>query len=221
MDQINKNNYSIDYFHNSKIIGEMPPLPIPGSWQKFHRANLIKCSLEQTVGSGYICEFGVLKGRTLNQIADFFKNKDVHGFDSFKGLPEPWHMTDDRVFPKGQMSLGGNLPEVLPNVKLVVGWYDKTLPGWIDENSDVVKFIHIDCDLCSSTETVLTLLNNQIVPGTIIHFDDFYCWGNPEEFTKWQDGEYLALQHWIEKFDRTFEILHRNNYFQCAIRIIK
>ena len=55
----------------------MPPLPIPGSWQKFHRANLIKCSLEQTVGSGYVCEFGVLTGRTLNQIAGFFKNEDV------------------------------------------------------------------------------------------------------------------------------------------------
>ena len=221
MHNINKNNYSIDRFHNSNIIGEMPILPMKGSWQKKSRSDLITHSIRQSLITGSICEFGVLKGKTLNQIADFFKEDIVFGFDSFEGLPEAWHLTDDRVFPKGQMSLGGNMPEVLENVKLVKGWYNETLPGWIRDNPEPIKFIHIDCDLYSSTKTILTLLNSQIVQGTILHFDDFYCWGNPEEFTKWKDGEYLALQEWITTFEREFEIIHRNNYFQCAIRIIK
>ena len=218
---IGKSNFSIEKFHNFPAIGQEAHPPLSGAWQKYERAFLLSQSFSQCTVDGDICEFGVLKGRTLSQIAHHFTLQTVYGFDSFEGLPEAWHLTSDRVFPKGQMNLGGNLPSVPSNAVLVKGWYDESLPKWLESNQNKISFIHIDCDLYSSTLTVLNLLNSQIVPGTVIHFDDFYCWGEPEIFTKWEDGEYKALKEWTEINDREFEPLHRNNYFQCAIRITK
>jgi len=113
------------------------------------------------------------------------------------------------------------LPTVAPNVQLVQGWFNQTIPQWQITNTGPVKFIHIDCDLYSSTKTVLDCLNSQIVPGTVIAFDEFYYWAKPSEYANWSEHEYRALGEWIKERGRAFEILARNNYFQCAIRITK
>lgn len=121
---------------------------------------------------------------------------------------------------QGHFAMQG-LPSVAANVRLVKGWFDATIPQWQVEHNGTVKFIHIDCDLYSSTKTVLKELNKQIVPGTVIVFDEFYYWARPTEYTNWSEHEYRALGEWITEYDRAFEILARNNYFQCAIRVVR
>ena len=37
-----------------------------------------------------VAEFGVFHGNTANMIARYLPNQTVHGFDSFRGLPEDW-----------------------------------------------------------------------------------------------------------------------------------
>lgn len=215
-------DFSIEKFISSTIKGSVPEtIPPRNAWMKAERANLINESLKESKISGLICEFGVLKGRTITQIAKFFSEEPVYGFDSFEGLPEEWRMRDDFSFSKGSMSVNGYLPVVPANVELIKGWYNESLPAWVKNHNDPIKFIHVDCDLYSSTIEILKILNDQIIQGTIIHFDDFYSWSDPEEFTHWADGEYKALKEWAIDYNREFEILHRNRYFQCAIRILK
>jgi hypothetical protein len=230
MTTINKTNFSISKFHDFPVLfNNLQPMGTffdleSSAWRKNERSFLLAQSLNSCTIDGVVCEFGVGKGITITQIANHFNTEVVYGFDSFIGLPEDWIISDSLSLPKdGGSPLTGILPEVPNNTSLVKGWYNETLPVWLNENQSNIKFLHLDSDLYSSTLTVLNLCNSLIVPGTVIQFDEFYPWGDDmsDMFTKWQEWEYKALKEWTETNDREFEPLHRNNYFQCAIKITK
>lgn len=46
---------------------------------------------------GFICELGVYRGHSLNELARRNPSEKVYGFDTFEGLPEFWR----EGFPKG------------------------------------------------------------------------------------------------------------------------
>lgn len=138
------------------------------------------------LSQGMILEFGVASGRTLNHFGRLFPNKTVYGFDGFEGLPETW----DWRFRAGHFQQ--QLPRVRDNCELVVGWFDKTLPSFVKEHTGSVAFLHIDCDLYSSTCTVLNLLKKHIRPGTIIVFDEYF------NFPGWEQDEHRAWQEFVK-----------------------
>lgn len=210
---IHKENYSIDVFHNATVLGQHVS-------RKKQRHMLLARAMESSRITGTVCEFGVHQAQTLVRISSFFESETVFGFDSFQGLPETWHLTSAGDTNEAGYFAVDQLPTVAPNVKLVQGWFNESIPVWQQQHPGPVKFIHIDCDLYSSTKTVLTLLNNQIVPGTVIVFDEMYNWARPPHYDLWHEGEYKALKEWLEEFDRTFKVLFRNNYFQCAIKVL-
>lgn len=229
MKTINKTNFSINEFHGFPVLFDTTQPSVfwdnldYKEWRKNERAFLLAQTLNSCTIDGVACEFGVSKGTTISQIANHFNTEVVYGFDSFEGLPEDWPLNNYFSVPQGRLSLGGSLPDVPNNTSLVKGWYNETLPEWLKNNQKNIKFLHLDSDLYSSTLTVLNLCNSLIVPGTVIQFDEFYPWGEDllDIFTKWEEWEYKALKEWTENNDREFEPLHRNNYFQCAIRITK
>ena len=96
-------------------------------------------------------EFCVFKGGTANLISDYVNV--IYGFDSFEGLPENWDGVKDKGFFKVD-----NLPKVNKNVKLIKGWFNDTLDDFLKEHPEDFQFIHIDCDLYSSTKYVFNKL---------------------------------------------------------------
>lgn len=211
---INKTNLSIEQFIQTPITNK-------GKGAVEDRMNHLTYVLSKVSNLGSFLEFGVYAGATINLIADMFSNETIWGFDSFEGLPEDWVTTDNKlIMPKGHFSVT-NLPEVRNNVRLIKGWFDQSLPMWLENNTNNISFLHIDCDLYSSTKTVLNLLNPYIVRGTIISFDELYHFGNPKKYTKWEQGEFKALKEWVEAFDRSFEIISRNRHMQSSIRVLK
>jgi hypothetical protein len=62
----------------------------------------------------------------------------------------------------------GKLPRVPSNVRLHPGWFDRSLPEWLKQNEGPVAFMHMDCDLYSSTKTIFDLLAARLQPGTIV-----------------------------------------------------
>ena len=112
-------------------------------------------------------EFGVFSGNTINYISKFTNDK-VYGFDSFEGLPEKWR----DGFDKGAFNRDGNLPEVNSNVGLVKGWFNETLPYFIQTHNKKISFIHIDVDLYSSTKYIFHVLKDYIDIDCIIVFDE-------------------------------------------------
>ena len=112
-------------------------------------------------------EFGVASGNTINYISNFTDEK-VYGFDSFEGLPEKWR----DGFEKGAFSRDGELPHVNDNVELVKGWFNETLPNFIQNHNKKVSFIHMDADLYSSTKCIFDNLKDFLDNDCIIVFDE-------------------------------------------------
>jgi len=139
---------------------------------------------------GLYLEFGVYKGNSINYVADRIDGNKIYGFDCFEGLPEDW-------LPgckKTTLDVQGELPKVRSNVELVKGLFDETLPGFVEEHKgEKCSFIHIDCDLYSSTKYVLTTLKEHIGKGTVICFDEFVG------HIGWRDDEYKAFMEFIEE----------------------
>jgi len=144
---------------------------------------------------GLVLEFGVRFGRSIRQIASLVDGP-VHGFDSFEGLPEAWHHE-----PQGSYSTRGVLPQVPPQVSLHAGWFEHTLPNFLQQQPGPARFINIDCDLYSSTRTVLDLLAERIVPGTVIVFDEYI--GNAH----WRDDEFKAFQEAVARHGWAYDYL--------------
>lgn len=148
---------------------------------------VLERAIESACIDGLVLEFGVYFGRSLGMIAAS-QPGTVHGFDSFQGLPEAWKATE----PAGSYSTGGRLPAVPGNVQLHVGWFEDTLPRFLQIHPGPVRLLHIDCDLYSSTRTVLEGLQDRIVPGSVLVFDDLLGYPGFEEHELRAFEEFLA-----------------------------
>ena len=175
-----------------------------------HSSHVINYCMDRLEMEGEILEFGVYQGKSINIIAKQTERK-VHGFDSFRGLPEQWGTA-----PKGTYDTEGKLPEVADNVELHVGLFDETLPDFVANNPGPIALLHIDCDLYSSTSTVFTALRDKIVPGTKIIFDEYF------NYPGWQNHEYKAFQEFIEATGLKYEyIAYTDKGFSAAVTILE
>ena len=138
---------------------------------------------------GLVAEFGVYSGSTIRALASLFgQQQKIFGFDSFEGLPENWQ----GLSGKGAFSANKVLPEVPSNVALIVGWFEETLPRWVKEHEgETFRFIHIDCDIYSSTRTIFDRCKKLIGPGTVIQFDEYF------NYPYWEQHEHRAFQEFI------------------------
>jgi predicted O-methyltransferase YrrM len=171
----------------------------------------LKTALDAVSIAGQYLEFGVFSGTTINFIADQLGSEHVvHGFDSFEGLPEQWG-----ALAEGTFNVDGNFPKVRENVALHAGWFDQTLAPFVKDNPQPVAFLHADADLYSSTKTILQGLGDQIVPGTIIVFDEFI------NYPYWREHEYKAFLEFIEQSGHNFEYLaYTDRGYSVAVKII-
>lgn len=167
----------------------------------------------ELVQTGLVLEFGVATGRTLNHFARCLPEKTVHGFDSFEGLPEDWTSR----MPKGFFARK-ELPRVRKNCRLHVGWFDNTLPTFIehsDSGKNPIALLHVDCDLYSSTVTILENLKTQLVKGTVIVFDEYM------NYPGWQQDEFRAWQEFVANNNITYEYIGRvSRHQKVAVRVL-
>jgi hypothetical protein len=215
---INSNNYTIDCFHDAIVA------KTTRTTKKARRYQHLLQALRSAVLPGHVMEFGVWQGRTISRIGTHFSQQKVWGFDSFVGLPEPWFTKSTQEgpsHPTGKFSLGGEELVSLPNVELVAGWFNDTIPEWLEQNPGDICFLHIDSDLYSSALTVLALLNDRIVPGTVIVFDEMYPWADYEKYDLWAQGEFKALGEWLANHNREFVPLFRSQHQQCSLKVTK
>ena len=164
--------------------------------------------------SGMALEFGVYRGETLERIARARDDKQVYGFDSFQGLPEFW-LPDHQAGRFGPDDPAGvrGVPEI-PGAELVVGWFDETVPGFMAEHPGPVAFLHVDCDLYSSTKTVLEHAGPRLQPGSIVVFDEYF------NYPGWQGHEFRAWQEYVAATGTQFSYLaYTEDAISVACRI--
>jgi hypothetical protein len=130
-------------------------------------------------------EFGVYRGRTLRWWSEHLSAPGAHlvGFDSFRGLPERWRGDA----PQGTFEVQAPPRIDDPRVSFVVGWFKDTLAGWRPPEHDQLV-VNVDCDLYSSTASVLGWLDPYLRPGTLVYFDDLID----------REDELRAFREWTE-----------------------
>lgn len=157
--------------------------------------DLLSHSLSCAKREGLVLEFGVRHGHSIRHIAGRV-NGPLYGFDSFTGLPSSWGNE-----PKGVYSTEGELPDVPENVTLVPGWFQDTLPSFLNEHPDPVRFCNIDCDIYSSTATVLEHIAPRMQSGSVLVFDEYIV--NPT----WRDDEFKAFQEAAHQHGWTYRYI--------------
>jgi hypothetical protein len=170
---------------------------------------LIDYSLQAVGIEGHYLEFGVFTGGTIRYMARRIGRRTIHGFDSFEGLPEAWSGFNlgGKAFDRK-----GRLPRVPDNVVLHRGYFDASLPKWLDEHQGSIAFMHLDCDLYSSTKTILKLTAPRLVPGSVILFDEYF------NFPNWEQHEFKAFQEFVAQHRVKYTYLAFARQ-QAAVRI--
>ena len=169
--------------------------------------------------TGLVLEFGTATGRTLNQFAHWLPNKTVYGFDGWQGLPEKFN-----DLPAGHFAQ--KLPDVPLNCQLVQGWFgarpaqDKssiaefTAQTFANEHKEPIALLHLDADLYSSTKTVLDAFADQIVPGTVILFNEYW------NHATWKKHEFKAWQEHVAKHNVKYEYIgYASDHQEVAVKI--
>ncbi|MDR2875637.1 MAG: tetratricopeptide repeat protein [Methylobacillus sp.] len=181
-----------------------PMPPLTGSMMETFRL-----AFDAAPQQGLVLEFGVRFGNTIRQLARLTAQK-IYGFDSFEGLPEVWHHE-----PKGSYTTRGEMPDVPPNVTLIPGWFEQTLPEFLATHPEPVRLVNVDCDIYSSTKTVLDALAPRIVAGSVLIFDEYL--GNEH----WREDEFKAFQETIARHGWKYEYLCFSVYTkQVAVRVV-
>ena len=146
-------------------------------------------------------EFGVRSGKSARALLELLPpgRGQIHLFDSFEGLPEEW----DRGEGVGVSQAGHfacEVPEFSDSRAHVhKGWFDDTLQPFKDKNQYLIfDLMHVDCDLYSSTKTVLDVFRTATTAGTVLIFDDIAGYPN------WREGQWKAWQEWIGDMPHTW-----------------
>jgi len=195
--------------------------PRIGAWD-YHKTYHTACVAKVNV-YGLWLEFGVYRGRSINTIAKQIAHP-IYGFDSFEGLPEHW----DHYNPKGVFSLAGHIPagaicgsnddnpgmyDSSPtittepweeNVILIKGWFNETLPFFLNDHKEKVAFVHIDSDIYSAANTIITSLEEggRFQNGTLLLFDEI-C-----DYTHYREHEIKAFAEFLLRTNYDYECLY-------------
>lgn len=131
---------------------------------------------------GAFVECGVGNGRTLTILAYFAQKqyRELYGFDSFMGFPEPSNEDNSKRNPqKGEWghitpkdifaSLTNSGLTMKPS--LLEGFFENTIPKF-KASQTPIAFLHIDADLYQSYRDCFELIP-LVVSGGIILFDEY------------------------------------------------
>jgi hypothetical protein len=162
---------------------------------------------------GHYLEFGVYFGKSYfiwHKLLEVFTptatHKKVIGFDTFEGFPRltPEDGKNDSAVQKepGGWSAAGfhaeflellelhNQDAVLPAGRgmIVKGDVCKTLPQWLDQNSEArFCLCNLDMDLYEPTSVILDSCWDRIVTGGVVIFDEYATSKWPGETKAWDD----------------------------------
>jgi hypothetical protein len=181
-------------------------------------ADVLKYGVEvASQTNGCFTEMGVGMGRTINFIAALNPTKTIYGFDSFEGLPEDWDK-GDKTFPKGMFAVKEPtyLPPLLNNIRVYKGLFADVLPQFKEHilGDTPIAFLHMDCDSYTPAKDVFTALGKNIIPGTVIVFDELYNYPN------YAQHEWKALQEFLENTGYEVDFLAFNaNHEQVVVQI--
>ncbi len=156
---------------------------------------------------GHYLEFGVLEGGTFARawrasVHNRLSDMRFFAYDSFAGLPELSAVDAGGEFEEGQLAVSRRVFEEeleragvdRSRVTIIEGFFDSSLDRATQPamGLDTAAVVWIDCDLYVSTVPVLEYITDLLVDGSVLVFDDWYCYhARPDR------GEQRACSEWL------------------------
>jgi len=171
-------------------------------------------------GYGYY-EFGLFRGFSFwfaEQLTRAYAGGSLrlYGFDSFEGVPQPQQKIEAATFAKGDLAISyeavtANLRKWRTDesrIKLFKGFFSDELFRHLRAHEDFLplSICLIDVDLYVSCVPVLEFINDYLVQGSILLFDDYNHFGKDPDC-----GERRALSE-FEARHPTFRKEHLFDY---------
>lgn len=169
--------------------------------------------------TGAYAEFGCHSGGSFqaayHTIARLAPERHMWAFDSWQALPDDHPRDAHPGWPLGVGGAGGvdtfhaacernGVPRAAYTT--VEGYYNDTLPPLASAGAPTdIALAYIDCDLYSSTVTVLEFLEPRLKHGMIVAFDDWFCWSPTEP-----SGERVALEEFLLRYPEWRFYRYRN-----------
>lgn len=154
------------------------------------------------------CHGGMTFGLAHHYITAIGRPRHLWAFDSFAGLP-PSDRPDDQHPHWVPGTLSTSATEFIricrragiraEAMTTVPGFYSDTIgdPAYAGALPADIALVYIDCDLLTSTATVLDFLAKRLKHGMIVAFDDYFCWDATA-----LSGERAALLEFLARDDR-------------------
>lgn len=159
---------------------------------------------------GDYLEFGVFNGSSIGSMhiaraqMEAVDQMRLFGFDAFQGLPPGAENDDGGVWKSGWYACSfEDMQQCLRDRNInpddmhwVKGWYNETLTPSLAKqfNMNNIGIVMVDCDIYSSSKTVLDFIAPQINTPVILCFDDWKL--NDVDLN--EDGEYRAFNEMLE-----------------------
>lgn len=165
--------------------------------------------VQESALEGDYLEFGVFRGHTFAGAFHTAKRYGLDGiqfyaFDSFCGLPPSlgvdaagFQHFEEGDFACSQQAFLDNLRREnvdLARVTAVPGWFHEVLTGELKRQLPLKRaaIVWVDCDLYESTVPVLDFITDYLQHGTVLIFDDWFCYrADPNR------GEQRAWSEWL------------------------
>lgn len=159
---------------------------------------------------GHLVEFGVFEGQWINRFHDLCEaadlDREIWGFDSFRGLSKPDSDKDEPFWEEGMFAAGIDLvrknvrADERPSIVLVEGFFEESLVQEKAQSVSEIAFARIDCDIYPPTVDCLNYLTSRLSHGSVLVFDD---WSH-----SLNQGETRAFAEWLPRVpDLEFEFL--------------
>ena len=178
--------------------------------------------IQQKGIEGDIAEFGIFQGWWINYLwretERIGLHRHIYGFDSFEGLSKPDGERDGAYWKEGMYACSFEqvsknvLAGQRPRIKLVKGFFERSLGEPDALLAENFCFARVDCDLYEPARDCLNYLSTRLVDGAILVFDD---WPHMLGI-----GEQLAFSEWAPRAPHLkFEFLFYNTIGHFYLRV--
>lgn len=185
-------------------------------------------ALDFNMINGDYVEFGSHGGMTFklafDQIHKRGTRRHMWAFDSFQGFPEASSLKDHHPkWRKGAMATPVDTFHKLCHshgiprdaYSVVQGFYEESLMQISNDAPPTnIALAYIDCDMYSSTKTVLEFLMPRLKHGMILAFDDYFCWSSDQI-----SGERKALLD-VFTSDKKWNLIRYRDYGWAGVSFI-
>ena len=200
-------------------------------------ANIVKYCEDNRLPGRFV-ETGTWKGGSLAFLAKAHmvwghKQRELWGFDSFEGIPEPHAEHDPMDWAEQEMKIktedcGGRLRSInalvaaeddvyeimeriqfpRENLKLFKGWFQDTLPRIKDEEIGDIAILRLDGDLYESTLVCLEKFEPHVINGGFVIIDDWGLAGAQKAVIEYYTKKYgkMPFVHFIDQVSRYIQV---------------